>query len=105
QGVLVDEDQAERAAQERQHLQRGDLQRLVGVAREQRGDQRRVGGVAPGQLSRRGPAVARRDQLAQFVRIREVAVVGQGDGAAGGVAQGRLGVLPGRTARGAVAAV
>ena len=55
QGVLVHEDEAEGAAQVRQHLQRGGLEGLVRVAGQQRGDQGGVGGVAAGQLAA-GPA-------------------------------------------------
>ena len=46
QRVLVHEDEAERAAQRRQHLQRRGLDRQVGAAGQQRGDQRGVGGGA-----------------------------------------------------------
>ena len=61
QRVLVHEDEAERAAQRRQHLERGGLDRQVGSAGEQRGDQRGVGGRAVGVGSAalgdpRGPA-------------------------------------------------
>ena len=53
QGVLVHEDEAERAAQVREHLERGRLEGAVRIAGEQRGHQRRVGGVAPAQLAAR----------------------------------------------------
>ena len=55
QGVLVHEDEAEGAAQPRQHVERRRLEGAVGVVGEQRRDQGGVGGVAAGR-ARRGAA-------------------------------------------------
>ena len=106
QRVLVDEDEAEGAAQPRQHVERRGLEGAVGVVGEQRRDQRGVGGVAAGELAAVGvvaaPAV---DEVAQLGGVGEVAVVGQRDRAAGVAAERGLGVLPGRAAGRGVAAV
>ena len=53
EGVLVHEHEAERAAQLRQHLHRGGLDREVGVRRDQRGDQVGVVGGAERRRRRR----------------------------------------------------
>ena len=60
--MLVHEDEAERAAQVRQHLERGRLEGAVGVAGQQRGDQGGVGGVAARQLAGRAAGVALGDE-------------------------------------------
>ena len=106
QRVLVDEDEAEGAAQPRQHVEGGGLEGAVGVVGEQGRDERGVGGVAAGQLTAVGVvAAAAVDQVAQLGAVGEVAVVRQGDRAAGVAAQRGLGVLPGRAAGRGVAAV
>ena len=107
--VLVHEDEAERAAELGQDLQRRRLEGAVGVVGQQRGHQRRVGRVAPAQLAAEVAgeplAVAGVEPVAQLGGVGEVAVVRERDGAAVAAAERRLGVLPGAGAGRGVAAV
>src|SRR5580765_3372341 len=107
QGVLVHEDETERALEEGQHLLGAGLQRAVGVVREQRGDERGVGRVAAAQLAEVGRAGRRAllDEVAQLGTVDQVAVVRERDGAVVVAAEGGLGVLPRRAAGRRVAAV
>lgn len=100
EGRLVHEDEAERAAQSRQHLHRGRLDGEVGAAGQQHRHEGRVVGRAVG----RQPPVG--DLALEIRRVDQVAVVSEGDRRAGaGRPEGRLGVLPGRAAGGGVARV
>lgn|GEM_PF-6823735 len=104
--VLVDEDEAEGPTQPGQHVERGRLERAVGVVGEEGGDQRGVGGVAPRELTAVGiVAPAAVDEVAQLGRVGEVAVMGERHGPSGVATERGLGVLPGRRAGGGVAAV
>ena len=103
--MLVHEDQAERAAQAREHLERGGLERVVRVPGQQRGDQRGVGGVAARELAAPLAAVALGDEVDQLGGVGEVAVVPEGDGAGGRGSERRLRVLPGAATGGRVARV
>ncbi len=109
QGVLVHPDERERAAQQRQHLERPLLQRGVGVVRQQGGDQAGVVGralVGAGvQVELAVGAGQRLDHLAQVGGVDQVAVVAQRDRAVGGGAERRLRVVPGAGAGGGVARV
>ena len=105
QGVLVHEGQAERAAHGRQQFQRSLLQAGIGGAvRQQRTQHVGVG------VGRTGRSTVDQSGLAgtgdQFGAVDQIAVVPQGNSGAGrGVAEHRLGVLPGGLAAGGVPAV
>ena len=105
QGVLVHEHQAERAAHRRQQLQRGLLQRW---SRRHRGPAARRGCRSRWSPRRAALAIspASRARRGQLGGVDQVAVVAERDAGAGrGVAEHRLGVLPGGGAGGRVAAV
>ena len=96
--VLVEDDEAERAADPRQDPAQGVdgvVRRLVG---EERGQELRVG--AGGEAA--APAL---ELLEELARVDEVAVVADGERPPRPEAERRLGVLPDRGAGGRVAAV
>ena len=92
---LVHEDEGEGAAQLGQQLEGGLLGGAVLVGGEQRRDERGVGGVAAGELAGdAGAAEVLVHEGLELDGVDEVAVVGEGQRAAAGAAERRLGVLP-----------
>src|SRR6478609_1142656 len=103
---LVHEDERERALELGQQLEGGLLGRAVLVGREQRRDERGVGGVAAGELAGdAGAAEVLVHEGLELDGVDEVAVVREGQRAAAGATERRLGVLPRGAARRRVARV
>ena len=108
QGLLVHEDQAERPAQSRQHLERCVLGGGPGKGGQQGGDQSGVGGGLVEQRAGHqglGRVISFGEPGLQLQRIGQVAVVTEGDSARGGRPERRLGVLPDARSGRRVAAV
>jgi hypothetical protein len=79
QRVLVHEDEAERALEQGQHLERRRLDRAVWVGGQKCGDERRVGRVPAPELAALagGRPELLGHEIAQLHGVDEISVVGQ----------------------------